>query len=40
MAKILDNEKATAALAKTKSAYLAASSSNLPDFDKIQAAKK
>jgi limonene 1,2-monooxygenase len=39
MAKILDNEKAAAALAKTKSAYLAASSSNVPDFDKIRPAK-
>ncbi|MGE0698113.1 MAG: LLM class flavin-dependent oxidoreductase [Hyphomicrobiaceae bacterium] len=34
MAKILDNEKAAAALAVTKSPMLAASSSNVPDFDK------
>jgi limonene 1,2-monooxygenase len=40
MAKILDNEKAAAALAKTKSAYLAASSSNVPDFEKAKAKRK
>ncbi len=40
MAKIMDNEKAAAALAVTKSAYLAASSSNVPDFDKVRAKKR
>ena len=40
MAKILDNEKAAAALAITKSPLLAASSSNVPDFDKARAKKK
>ncbi|MFV0298009.1 MAG: LLM class flavin-dependent oxidoreductase [Hyphomicrobiaceae bacterium] len=40
MAKIMDNEKAAAALAKTKSAYLAASSSNVPDLDKARAKAK
>jgi limonene 1,2-monooxygenase len=39
MAKILDNEKAAAALAITKSPLLAASSSNLPDLDKARRAK-
>lgn len=34
MAKILDNERAAAALAVTKSPMLAASSSNVPDFEK------
>jgi limonene 1,2-monooxygenase len=39
MAKILDNEKAAAALAITKSPLLAASSSNMPDLDKARRAK-
>ena len=40
MAKILENEQAAAALAVTRSPMLAASSSNLPDFDKAAARKK
>jgi len=40
MAKILDNEKAAAALAVTKSPMLAASSSNVPDLEKALVAKK
>ncbi len=40
MAKILENEQAAAALAVTKSPMLAASSSNVPDFDKAAARKK
>ncbi len=38
MAKITENEDARAALAKTKSPMLAASSSNVPDFDKARGA--
>ncbi len=40
MAKILENEQAAAALAVTKSPMLAASSSNVPDFDKAATRKK
>lgn len=39
MAKIQENEAAAAALKRTKSPMLAASSSNVPDFDKTRAAE-
>jgi len=37
MAKITENEAAAAALAVTKSPMLSASSSNVPDLDKVRA---
>ena len=40
MAKILENEQAAAALAVTKSPMLAASSNNVPYYDKAAARKK
>lgn len=40
MAKIMDNESAAAALEVTKSPYIAASSSNVPEFDKAAAAPR
>ncbi len=39
MAKIMENDKAAAALAVTRSNRFAASGSNAPDFDKIAAKK-
>lgn len=40
MAKITENEAAAAALKVTKSPLLAASSSNVPDFDEARAGAK
>ncbi|MFC7543958.1 hypothetical protein ACFQU2_37155 [Siccirubricoccus deserti] len=40
MAKITENATAAEALKMTKSQYLAASASNVPDFDKVKADAK